>query len=91
MVYDFQNRKNAPELTLHTVHTHIWSLAPEAAKYLCWDVFTDSEHEKLIDWINSLDPYPYLDALRACLLIFSVSGGQRVSNTSLPELLVDLC
>ena len=78
MVYDFQNRKNTPELTLHAVHTYIWSLAPEAAKYVCWDVFTESEHEKLLDWINSLDPDQYLDALRACLLVFSVSDGRVV-------------
>ena len=38
------------------------------------------EHEELLDWINSLDSNQdhYLDALRACLLIFSVTDGQIV-------------
>lgn len=81
MVYDFQNSQNAPELTLHAARTYIWSLTPESAKYLYWiDVCTESEHEKALDWINSLRPDPgaYLDALRACLLVFSVSDGRVV-------------
>ena len=77
MVYDFQNHQNAPELTLHAAHTYTWSLAPRLAKYLCWaDVFTESEQEKVLSWITSLDPDQYLDALRASLLVFSVSDGR---------------
>ena len=77
MVYDFQNHQNAPELTLHATHTYIWSLAPRLAKYLCWaDVFTESEQEKVLSWITLLDPDQYLDALRASLLVFSVSDGR---------------
>ena len=78
MVYDLQNHKDAPELTLHAVHTYIWSLTPEAAKYLCQEVFTESEHKKVLDCISSLGPDPHLDALRACLLVFSVSDGRVV-------------
>ena len=78
MVYDLQNHENAPELTLHAAHTYIWSLAPETAEHLCRELFTESEHEKVLDWVSSLDPDPCLDALRACLLVFSVSDGRVV-------------
>ena len=79
MVYDFQNCRKAPELTLHATHSYIWSLSPETAKYLCWNtVFTDREQETVLEWIDSLEPAPYLDALRASLLVFSVSDGQMV-------------
>jgi len=79
MVYDFQNRRKAPELTLLAARSYIWSLAAKDAKYLCWvTVFTESEHEEVLDWVNSLEPVPYLNALRACLLVFSVSDGRVV-------------
>ena len=79
MVYDLENHCEAPELTLLAVHSYIWSLTPAAAKFLCWHtVFAESENEKVLDWINSLEPEAHLDALRACLLVFSVSDGQVV-------------
>lgn len=78
MVYDFQSHKDAPELTLHSTYSYIWSLAPEVAKSLCWGAFTESEHETVLQWISSLDPEPHLDALRACLLVFSVSDGRVI-------------
>jgi len=59
---------------------YIWSLTPEAAKYLCWDVFTESEHEKVLNWINSLDSDQYLDTLHACLPVFSVFDGWVVPH-----------
>jgi len=79
MVYDLQNNRKAPELTLLAAHSYIWSLAARHAKYICWDiVFTESEHDEVFAWINSLEQAPHLDALRACLLVFSVSDGQVV-------------
>lgn len=80
MVHDFRTHENSEELTLDDAHTYIWSLLPARAKYLCWDALTEVEHEEVLDWINSLnsDVHHYLDALRACLLVFSVTDGRIV-------------
>ena len=79
MVYDLENHCEAPDLTLLAVRSYIWSLTPADAKFLCWHtVFAESENEKVLDWINSLEPEPHLDALRACHLVFSVSDSRVV-------------
>ena len=78
MVYDFRTHEISHELTLHATHTYIWSRTRELARYLCWEIFTEDEHEELLRWIDSLDLDQHLDALRACLLVFSVSDGQVV-------------
>jgi len=78
MVYDFRTHGISPGLTLHAIRTYIWSRTPAFTKYLCWEISTEDEHEKLLQWIGSLDPNQCLDALRACLLVFSVSDGQVI-------------
>ena len=79
MVYDFQNDRKAPELTLLAARSYIWSLSAQDAKFRCWvTVFTEGKHDEVLDWINSLESTKYINALRACLLIFSVSDGQVV-------------
>jgi hypothetical protein len=80
MVYDFRTDEVSSVLTLQAIHTYIWSLSPTQARWFCWSMFTEAEHEKTMDWIHSLhsDLGSYLDALRACLLVFSVTDGQTV-------------
>jgi hypothetical protein len=80
MVYDFQTNKVSSVLTLQAIHTYIWSLSLAQVRYLCWSMFTEAEHEKTLDWTYSLhsDSGSYLDALRICLLIFSVTDGRTV-------------
>ena len=73
MVHDFETRENSAELTLHAAHAYIWSRTKESAWRLCWEIFTEDEHEDLLWWIDALDPDLSLDALRACLLVLSVT------------------
>ena len=73
MVHDFETRENSAELTLHAAHAYIWSRTKESAWRLCWEIFTEDEHEDLLRWIDALDLDLSLDALRACLLALSVT------------------
>ena len=79
MVYDFETRENSEDLTLYDTHTYIQSLPLAQAKCLCSDVLTVG-HEEVLDWINSLnsDQNHHLDALRVCLLVFSVTDGRII-------------
>ena len=78
MVYDFEARQLSQELTLHAIHTYIWSQTLESAKNLCWEVSTEV-HEELLRWIDSLpDPDKCLNNFRACLLAFSVTDGRVI-------------
>jgi len=78
MVYDFRTDENSEELTLPGTHAYIWSLKPAEAKFHCYTL--TAGHEEVLEWINSLDSDKdrYLDALRAFLLVFSVTDGQIV-------------
>ena len=76
-MYDFRTHRTSNELTLHATYTYIWSRNPESARNLFWEISTEDAHE-LLQWIDSLDQDQHLDALRACLLVFSVSDGRVV-------------
>ena len=78
MVYDFRTHEVSYKLTLHATYTHIWSLTLELADDLCRTICTEDEHTKALQWIgsDSLDSDKRLDALRACLLVFSVTNGR---------------
>jgi ATP-dependent helicase YprA (DUF1998 family) len=77
MMHNFETCESSAELTLHSTRAYIWSLAHESARRLCWEIFA-GKHEDLSQWINSLDPDLSLDALRACLLVFSVTDSRIV-------------
>jgi ATP-dependent helicase YprA (DUF1998 family) len=77
MVYDFGTDTVSDCLTLDATHAYIWSQTLESAKSLCWRSSSETEQDVLL-WIYSLDSKQQLDALRAWLVIFSVSDG-RVS------------
>ena len=49
-------------------------------KSLLWEISTEDAHNELLQWIDSLDRDQRLDALRACLLVFSVSDGRVVTR-----------
>ena len=73
MVYDFQACETVAELTLEATRAYIWSHSLESASSLCLELSVSNEHQELLQWIDTLEPDPRLDALRACLLVFSVS------------------
>ena len=80
MVYDFRTDEVSSALTLQAIHAYIWSLSLTQAQWFCWSMLTEAEHEKTMDWTHSLhsDLGSYLDALRACLLVFSVTDRRTV-------------
>ena len=76
MVYDFRTRKVSPEVTLRATYTDIWSRTPESSRNLCEEVCTGDGHFEVLRWIDSLGSNQQLDALRACLIVFSVTDGR---------------
>ena len=78
MVYDFCTRAISKELTLDETYAYIWSRTPDVARFLCWDLSSETEHKQLLEWMESLDEGQRLDAFRACLLVFSASNGQVI-------------
>lgn len=78
MVYNFETHEISQGLTLHAIHTYIWSRTLESVRHLFSEITVEDTHKELLRWIDSLDLDQRLDNLRACLLVFSITDGQVI-------------